>query len=345
MRPLHAVPLEDPLPPRPEVLLWNDRVHERDESSQLYFWRLSFAPDYNRDSIFASLGTFYEQAGITAYVAYETLGDFDLLLRLWVPRRFIPDEIENLLRDILRADSLWDVNYLACRTDLHHAGLPRTSFALENAPALVSDAMVSSINDFNRRQMDGELVVRPPGASSLLQQGVLIPVRLDTRGIRFYIVFDRPHRATPAARKEILRRLLEKCESLRSEWAALLPDGPPSQISVYSGAGTMSDYLVLARAPHGHFHNFVRAMVIGLRAIGLEQYQMRPYTYVLADEMFSGFQEQRTTVASAGFSEEQLFAPEDSSLELKATFATNLRRLRHEGPHAPDKSVVRGLRG
>src|SRR5436305_333564 len=89
-----------------EILIWNDAVHERVESAHLYFWRLSFGFDYDRDSIFEHLAQFYRKANINSYVAYETLGDYDVLIRMWVPRTYIAEEIENALRDALREDSL-----------------------------------------------------------------------------------------------------------------------------------------------------------------------------------------------------------------------------------------------
>lgn len=342
MGPAATNPASDPPQAQREVLLWSDSVHETDESMHLYFWRLSFAPEYEQEAIFRSLAELFDEVGIFAYVTYETLGDFDLLLRLWIPRRYIAEEIEHLLRDALRGNDLYDMNYIACRTDLHHA-TDASRAPSEMRDPLIRDAVITAVNDFNREQAAGRCIARPVGVNGLIKDGILIPIQLDIRGVRFYVTFDRPHRATPTARTEIRRRIVEKCIAVDSKWAERLPHGPGSQISAYSGAGTMTDYLVLARAPYGYFHAFVQELLLGLRTIGLDQYHMRPYTYVLADEMFSAFQEKRTSVATAGVTDSQLFGREHASLEFKASFATNIRRLWREGRQEPDKKVANSV--
>jgi hypothetical protein len=112
----------------------------------------------------------------------------------------------------------------------------------------------------------------------------------------------------------------------------------------------MTDFLVLARAPYGQFHRFTRELVDGLRALHLgEQYGMRTYTHVIADETFTDFSERRKAARDEKLSEERLRGPESQTLEFKATFAVNLRRLQLEGVAHEDpklkQAVVRTICG
>lgn len=339
---------DEPGGPEWEILLWADEVHEQNESCVLSFWRLSFAPDYDRQAIFDKLDRFYADMDITAHIAYETLGEFDILLRLWIPRRYIPDEIENQLRTRLAEHSLWDVNYMAGRTHTHWADIAGERRPLE-APVAVADSLITSINEFNDSQARGTAVTRPEGCEPLIARGVLTPIPLRWRGVRVYITFDRPRRAlTPNARADVLAQIKEKCSQVRREWIAQHPvnasddpDKTDPQISIYSGVGTMTDFFVMARAPHGDFHQFIRSLVLGLRTTNLGRvYQMRPYTYVIADRMFSEFSEHRLTVGSAGFTDEMVDANETESLEFKSSFAVNLRRYRSEGVVAADPATM-----
>lgn len=340
----------------PEILLWSDEVHEQEEASLLSFWRLSFAPDYQRDQIFESLSKFYDATGITAHIVYETLGEFDLLLRLWIPRKYIPAEIENRLRDCLAGTNLWNVNYIQCTTVSHWARRPaaRTGIPQDRAKTDVSNELINSVNAYNDAQVTAFRALdplldsppeirtpdRPDGVDALVAEGLLLEIPVMTRGVRFYITFDHPRRAlSPAELTDVIERIDKKCDEVKRVWAARDPNGVEPQISFYSGIGTMTDFLVLARAPYGHFHAFVKDVVLGLRTISLDKlHQMRPYTHVLADEMFSDFQEHRPTVESTNIEQEIASASESETREFKASFALDVRRVWREGRY--EKSTI-----
>lgn len=346
-----------------EVLVWTDAVHEHNESCVLSFWRLSFGPDYERDEVFAKLDAFYSQTRITAHIAYETLGDFDLLLRLWIPRSYLPEEIEARLAKLLRENSLWNINYIACHTQAHWAqphddvsrdeddgDLPVAGLTTRS-PIVVSDALITQINAFNDAQVRGNPVSRPLGSQKLIDEDkVLIPIPLRTKGVRFYITFGSPQRPlTPNARADLLAQIKAKCRAIRRRWATAHPrsadDDPDKkgpQISIYSGGGgTMNEFFIMARAPHGDFHEFVHTLVHGLRETSLGSvYQMRPQAYVIADRMFSELTEHLLSVESADFSEQMLYVNESETLEFKATFGVNLRRYRADGTLKRDDVII-----
>jgi len=331
---------------RREVLIWKDFVHDRVESARLSLWRLGFAPKYPRDKIFAALRQFYAEMDIKAFVAYETLGDFDLLLRLWIPKFYLLDDVELRLRQALEGCNLYGINYIACRTDSHHAETgPCDADQAVQLVLSLEDSEVRAINDYNGRQADTAAAIdaglyaaepvaeqpgiaRPARVDELIDAGALMSVPLDKRGVRFFVIFDHPRQPfRPETRELTLEKLRRKCIEIQDRWhRGPDPDQQP-QISIYEGNGTMSDFIVMARAPHGYFHGFVRDVVMGLRDVDLDVFfEMRPYTHVIADRMFSDFQEARGVPDDLEHVDEDTINREEGeALEFKATLGSNIR--------------------
>ena len=331
---------------------------------QLFFWRLAFAPRYPRERIFQSLDRFFEQARITSYVIYETLGDFDILLRIWTPKETVAEDLELLLRQHLQDSSLWNLNYLACKTELHWLDGETDSEQPppDNVLQSVNLRTIAAINAYNscewsrheRRQEKeekgeewregdaAEPCVRPAETDRLIAAGALGAIPLDTRGIRLFITFDHPRQPfRPETRAFAVRRIREKCDEIRAKWQARPGIDSPPRISIYAGAGSMTDFLVMVRAPHGHFHEFVRDLIVGLRAIDLDTlYEMRPYTHVISDRMFSKFSEHRLLTEQTAELTELLKREESESLEFKATLAVNFRSLIAANRRDEDRSRI-----
>lgn len=332
------------------VFVWHRLVHEVLEGSRLSFWRLAFVPDYPRRAIFEALLAFYEDFGIRSHIAYETLGEFDLLLRLWIPKIHTADEIEDGLRERL---NLYNVRFMVVRRFLHWSGD-------EPAPPLaqlegISDRIVVAVNEYNEREAaryekwlslsdvgtstletdqaadSGFAPPESPDGATELVGRVLTPIPLGTRGVRFFVTFDKPNVPfRPEEREEALERIKELCESVRRRWASRTPTGAPPQLSLYEGSGTMNEFLVLARAPYGYFHSFTRDLVLGLRSTGLDRmFHMRPYTHVMADEMFSEFTEYRLPrfADARNLTVADLMEDESDVREYKASFAIDFRTL------------------
>ncbi|HTR74169.1 MAG TPA: ATP-binding protein [Solirubrobacterales bacterium] len=353
-----------------EVLLWHDTVHERRESSQLYFWRLAFSPRYPKEEIFEGLAHFYTVANINSYVVYETLGDYDLLLRVWAPRSYNAEELELLLRQSLQGCYLWNLNYLGCRTELHFSDNESKSQSppSDHPQDTVGASLIEAINEYNERQAaslfesDRDLtsyLERPEGVEALIEDGTVRSVPLDTRGIRMFITFDHPRQPLrPETRARAVEELKKKCREVRESWVGETEvDGSGNEvpiqlpnISIYAGAGSMTDFLVIARAPHKHFHAFVRQLIHGIRQLGLDElYEMRPYTHVISDRMFSAFREYRSVGNQVDDVEGLVDQEESEALEFKATLMTNFRSSivagRDDADPAMTDEVVRAVSG
>ena len=173
----------------------------------------------------------------------------------------------------------------------------------------MSVPLIDAVNQYNDQQCERHKseagatpeppLSRPAEINALVSSGVLRPVPLDTRGIRVFITFDHPRQPfRPETRSLEVRAVKRKCDEVRRSWEGRKEKTgeaiAPPNISIYAGAGSMTDFLVMARAPHKHFHAFVRQLIYGLREIGLaERYEMRPYTHVIADRMFTDCREHR----------------------------------------------------
>jgi hypothetical protein len=205
--------------------------------------------------------------------------------------------------------------------------------------------VISEVSEFNQAQFKGEPTPRTPGIEKLVQAGALKAIPTDTRGIRFFMVFDHPRVAfNRGHRRQALSTIKKTCEDVLENWRSRNLDVPCPQISIYDGSGTMTEFLVMARAPHTHFHEFVRDMVLGLRRAGLDdQYDMRPYTHVIADRMFSAFAENRPTSLEGSTQKVDIEEEETESLEYKASFALNVRAYVETGEQTVDERVMHGL--
>lgn len=318
-----------------EVMIWHDVVHERLENLRLSFFRLSFKPSYDHDRIFETLAAVFERLEISSHIAYQTLGEYDLLLRLWVPAKREPEEVELMLWDALKDLRLWNIDHFRAHTFKHHA--QGESPELERP---VSDDAVRDVNAFNEQQGKFIAVPRTPLIQDLVDRRWIAPVRTDARGLRMFITFDHPTGAgfNPPRRTAALNLIRAKCEEVDDRWLKVRGVRPP-QISIYSGGGSMTDFLIMARAPHPRFHAFVRDLVLGLLATDLSSvYGIRTYTHVMADRMFTSFAERRVPVGYEDVIDPE--AAESESLEYKATLSLDIRALLVAGRRKSDSRRI-----
>jgi hypothetical protein len=69
----------------PGMLQWNSEIHRGWGHCSLHFWLLRFHEMYDREEMFNKLVEFMDETRIGAYAAYELSGEFDILLRAWIP--------------------------------------------------------------------------------------------------------------------------------------------------------------------------------------------------------------------------------------------------------------------
>src|SRR6266568_3460848 len=95
-----------------QVFTWHDAVHEAREGARIQFWRFAFAPQYDRAQIFNALRAVFRTYRIKSYIVYEAFGDYDIVLRLWVPRATAPEDLGLAFDDALDALNIYQHEYM-----------------------------------------------------------------------------------------------------------------------------------------------------------------------------------------------------------------------------------------
>ena len=70
-------------------LQWHAEMHQKLGERALHFWFLRLSGPYEKDKTFSTLVQCMEDVNAVAYAGYELSGEFDMMLRLWLP----PDEV------------------------------------------------------------------------------------------------------------------------------------------------------------------------------------------------------------------------------------------------------------
>lgn len=316
-----------------ELLLWHPALHVRRDGCRLSFWRLAFPAPYERDRTFDTLHRLYDRFKIESYVEYELLGDWDVLLRLWLPTELDHSEFDAALSG---AFGLRNIDYFLGREVLHQSEPVDYSIDV----SALEHSQVELINKYNDEQIAAYLGQsptperQPQDAESLKKKGLLKPVDLSRRGIRMLVTFTHPNISlSPQTRKWVQQKLLEVCEALNREWGDPKRFDHPATVTLGVGSGTMTEFLLSVRAPHKYFHAFAKDLTgARLPSIGLHTHGMRAYTTVLADEVFHDARERLSIPALRTPTEQELVNGEESErIELKSTFALNLQRFRSTG--------------
>ena len=323
------------------LYVWHDHVHVQRERAQLQFWSLSFVPDYNEKAIEEALSRVYERFGITSYITYQTLGQFDLLLRLWVPRNVQLEELNGAIEDRLHKEDLFKAEFLVVtNVDLHWVWLDREGYGPPREPtpddvARVTNQQVIQLAEHNRdvlrvaKSHEAHPLPPPPTwVDDYLESNCLGKISVSEHGIRFYLTFNDPRKPfREEERRHALGAMMRQCEEVVRESLERFPQANPPQMSLYSGYGSMTQFLILARAPDQHFYWFMRRLVFALRESTIASlYRIRPYTTVMADRTFLDFREY-PFVQNEPLADAVLAGPETSRLEFKATLLTSVREL------------------
>ncbi len=347
------------------VYIWHDAVHQQRAGSKLLFWRLSFGPEYDEAEVRATFLRLFENYEIESYVIYEVLGEFDLILRFWMPLGRSADDLEADFDRALRAAGLWSHQFMSVKSIARHWAWEAGEAPTEGALASVNWNQVESIAEYNasvmahrgtepmgtsrRRPQAQETSLDPPDwIESLVRENLIRPINLDQKGIKFFIHLDLPQR--PFRTQNELFQVKEDLEQACSEAVAVEYPNGAGTVSLYVGTGSLTNFLIVARAPDGDFYEFVRQLVFGMRKKrSLLSNHIRPYTHVAADRTFREFADFPSLASVHQPLGELLDHPESSVLEFKGTLSVNVDRLLHDGTKESDPKreadVVRAVCG
>lgn len=109
-------------------LQWHAEMHQKLGRRALHFWFLRLSGPYEKDQEFSTLVQCMEDVDAVAYAGYEISGEFDMMLRLWLP----PDEVGHfgeLLEEKIRPTT--DRDYAVTNVVRHWVWEPNGSIGIE----------------------------------------------------------------------------------------------------------------------------------------------------------------------------------------------------------------------
>ncbi len=104
-------------PPPLPAFLWHNDLHKAWADERLFFLFLTYEPTYNREAALERIQRFLTEQHILAYQIYEMIGDFDIIVRAWIPARVEREEFREALRE---ADRTVSIKYLLPVADVVH---------------------------------------------------------------------------------------------------------------------------------------------------------------------------------------------------------------------------------
>lgn len=266
--------------------IWHHRVHQEWAGEELTFWRLAFFPTYDYDNVVADrLHEVMDELRIGSYAVYETMGVFDIFIRVWLPadagHRFeqkLTEKLHDASLQICEGFAVTRVVRHWVWDDEHGQPLPGPGRQTLSEPL-----QPDRIECVNRDQL-GEDDLRALQESSLLVRRELIVKNgeddrshKDGKGVKFLIAIASSTLATYQER-----------EQEASELVRIMYDHEIEDASLYEGNG-FGQFVMMGRVPASCFH------LLPQLAIAVDSARRRgtarPYTFVSAHPGLMMFQE------------------------------------------------------
>jgi len=321
---------------RRQKYVWHHELHESWGKERLYFWRLAFFPTYDRTRITEAVSSVMAGNGVKSFALYETLGLYDLVIRVWLPVSKNFQEFERQLEGRLQTEQLQVMDVFTVGSIVRHwpwlvhgsdreMRKPDESLT-ENAPLL--DEMVRG-----NRVVTGE---DAKAAADFVSRKLLAPCP-PHRGIKFIIVVTATAQLTTLAARTALREELLNI---------LVTAGDRVAASLYEGSG-FGQFLILGGVSEDAFDLISSDLIDPIISARLGPlYGARPYTYVCAgienplvfqDELPADPEEQ----PRAPSARELLEGDEDQKLEVKGSALVNIDRwFRGDGEKVIEDEVL-----
>ena len=347
-----------------EVYTWHDAVYQARVGARLHFWRFSFAPNYDHDRILVAITDIMSKHGIRSYTVYETFGEYDVMLRAWVPREITAEDLGIVFDEGLSHLSLYQHDYAQIYSTFLHWAWQDVTDGETTPPAptaedltIVDDANVVELDSYNSVALAATLSNSPvpkeppKWVGDYVKRNLLRPISVGLHGVKFYVRFDQPRRPLRRMERDSITRRMRLVLSsaavrARSSYPELEHD---VQLQLYVGTGPMTDFLIIGRAPDRHFYSFTRDLIYHLHDLDLDHtHYMRTYTQIFSHRDFIEFVESPLSqVVGADIS--LLNEPESESVEFKATFAFDVHRYlmtkEREASKAVTESIVKAVCG
>lgn len=336
---------------------WHPAVHEQWAGERLVFWRLGFSPTYRRDEILQAFDLICERHGITSLTVYEVFGNYDLLLRLWLPKSVATErvdrdfkktfaafdlelcdsfEVDNIIRHWFWTDEVSEGGDRVKESELDSRFDPPV---LDPKP---DNRDLCRINDlvtqFNRGRIDKEAVFNDPLAQDFQDRNI-IGLRSAEDGIKFTMV---------VSASGLTASKWEAMDSLGERLTTILDKAKPiRERSLYSGHG-FGRFMVFGKIPTEGFYEINKCLIepITNQAALARVYKTRSETYIGSNPRFQRFSELLSVVAEDEIDEElnleeMLKQGETARIEYKGSAFNNVVRWLKTGDQVDDGTAFK----
>jgi len=318
---------------------WNHRIHEDWGKERLYFWRLGFAPTYDREKIVAGLDRVMAAHGVRSYGCYQLAGAYDLLLRIWLPSSVRQEAFEETLgKELVSADFRTCDEFVVSHILLHwiwgeveQPRVPENGILEHRLP----DDIIDRINSDD---------LTPKEFETFAGQNII--ARFDPQpGIKFFIVIPAPDVSfRKSARSELGKRLRD----------ILLAADKVKERSLYGGTG-FGQFMIAGRVDHADFFEMHEQVTEKINAMGEGRiFGVRTYTHVTSKQGFLAFREALPCSEERPEGERPIEAlledGESETLEFKGSAFLDLKRWLMTGQtdrsdKVTDEGVLRAIVG
>jgi tRNA A-37 threonylcarbamoyl transferase component Bud32 len=274
--------------PKLPSYLWHHRVHTEKAGESLYFWRLGFGEVYERDRAEAAIRAVCERHGVGGLIAYELLGIYDLLLRIWLPAGCGFDSMHSALTEELTSAGLTIIDPFRVHYMIRH--WPFCHDGHQEAP---TDGSLHNLSPEAIERVEEDLAAVPAAELAEMREHLLLAAGdrddggftsngdrgEEPLGIKFAISIsakDGLGRRGLVGLEERVTRILDEARSI-------------NQRSLYAGSG-FGHLLILGRTGYGpdSFHALQGELIGRLNAADLrEPYGTRTVSHLCAQRGYS----------------------------------------------------------
>lgn len=300
--------------------IWNHTIHEAWGKERLYFVRLNFYPTYDIPSIRERLRQVLYDHNVHSFVVYELTGDYDLLLRVWLPTSVSSQVFRRALHKELAAYDI-DANQVfhVARVVTHWIwdidGSGRMREPSEKILRIrLADEDIMKINE-------GTL---GPEETEVYEKQNIITRWNPNKGTKFIVVIPEAKSLSVDAHNALISRIQDILQSARDV----------SEVSMYEGEG-FARVLLMGRAKPGKFDEAISYIIQEVNGCGVQDfYGIKTYTYIAYNCSENALHfEDRLPVAKEVFAleedviEQVMTEPESLRFEVKGSAFVDLKRL------------------
>lgn len=297
--------------------IWHHRLHEEWGKERLFFWRLGFAPTYDRRAILRRLEAVFSENQIISYGVYESTGYHDLFLRIWLPTTITQDAFERVLYEKLSEEHLQICEPFVVSQIVADWIWQETPRGPMRAP---SDEIVgrrlcdAEIERINKREFTEDEIRK-------YEQINLVSSWRPTEGVRFIISIPRcPHPLPARARDALTVRLY-----------GILAESPHlKDLSLYAGGG-FAQFLMMGAVDPRNFSS-INDVIDQINTVGLQAFfEVRTYTHIVVNAAGRELPLQDVLPLSEEVAEEDalesyLSGEESGQLEFKGSAFVDIKR-------------------